>query len=380
MRESFSPLSRTVLLLMALLLTLVAARPTRSLAGEGDGGAGGPLPPPAQFRPDLKHWNYPATLHHARAYLAAATDSSGRIYAIGGADENFNPLNTVERFDGAGWTDVPGNNDLPTARWALAAVTAPDGKVWTIGGDEGNPNNGPAKFSEKVEIFDPVTGIWTGGPPLHHPRRNLAAVVDHDGKIWAIGGRGPEGGQNQATVDWVEVYDTKLGGSWTDSASQDLPLGRTRLGAGVDRSGRVYAIGGNRCPSPAGDPLLSCAVPDVTSISSGTGWGSAPVLAPKREQVAGISGIDGSIYAVGGVPRLCDSSFPCLPYGVSVLEGRLWRELAGPPLTPVMAIGSAQDSSGVIYEIGGTDGTLVNGVSGTMKVFTSVATFDPNGP
>lgn len=80
--------------------------------------------------------------------LAAATDSAGRIFVMGGN----NGINTVQRYS-------PGTNSwvtiapMPTGRYLLMAATGLDGFIYAIGGGNGSPIN-----LQTVEAYDPSLG------------------------------------------------------------------------------------------------------------------------------------------------------------------------------------------------------------------------------
>ena len=84
-------------------------------------------------------------------------------------------------------------------------------KIIIIGGFAGSP------VSNRVDIFDPVTNIWTEGTPL--PQKNVAmGSVDYDGRIYIIGG---SGGPNTAPNGKWNQYDTVYEGVVTSSAKYE---------------------------------------------------------------------------------------------------------------------------------------------------------------
>jgi N-acetylneuraminic acid mutarotase len=76
---------------------------------------------------------------------------------------------------------------MPTARVNLAAVLGSDGKIYAIGG-----NDQQGKPLRSVEAFDPATNTWISRAPLPAGGGRLTAVTAR-GKIYAIGGDGASG-------------------------------------------------------------------------------------------------------------------------------------------------------------------------------------------
>jgi N-acetylneuraminic acid mutarotase len=133
-----------------------------------------------------------------RAFLAGATGSDGRIYAIGGFDESGQIVGSVRAYDPADntWAEVA---PMPTPRMGLAAAVGANGTIYAIGG-----NNGTSTFLDAVETFEPSTGTWSTIAQMPTARRDLAAaatfVFGIEG-IFALGGHGVE-----FPLTTVEVY------------------------------------------------------------------------------------------------------------------------------------------------------------------------------
>src|SRR5438132_11238851 len=73
----------------------------------------------------------------ARSLAAAASPDGKTIYVIGGADSVFGPhgLNTVEGYNASTnrWSI---GNPMPTSRYGLAAATDFSGKIYAMGGTD----------------------------------------------------------------------------------------------------------------------------------------------------------------------------------------------------------------------------------------------------
>jgi hypothetical protein len=82
---------------------------------------------------------------------------------------------------------------VPDRTGAVAALLG-DGRVLVAGGSgpiEGGPGIGyETRVTAAAELFDPVTGAWSGLPSMPEPRTGGAVVVLADGSVLLIGGDG----------------------------------------------------------------------------------------------------------------------------------------------------------------------------------------------
>ena len=290
-------------------------------------------------------WSAVSSLNTPREGLAVANgtapspQSGSRIYAFGGNDDLNNLIAAVEAYDPAqnSWTVVPGTA-LPTPRQYLAA-TAANGMIHTVGGTDGS-----GQPVGTHEIYDPATGAWSTGTPLETARSGLAAVTGPDGLIYAIGGVADAGG-NPAYLGTVEVYDPATGtaGAWAPGPA--MPTARENLSACV-LGGLIYAIGGD---APGG--LGTVEVLDPVAQMWRT-LPPLPALPAVRTSLAASAGPDGLIYAIGGMndPVAAglatvygyDPSSPMTPWSVQ------------PPLqTPQARLAGGTGPDGRMYAIGG---------------------------
>jgi hypothetical protein len=74
-------------------------------------------------------------------------------------------------------------------QWVSATVLA-DGRVLATGGSlQDNVLNG---VNNKAEVWDPATGIWTGGPEGQRPRMyHSGALLLTDASVLVLGGGAP---------------------------------------------------------------------------------------------------------------------------------------------------------------------------------------------
>jgi N-acetylneuraminic acid mutarotase len=185
-----------------------------------------------EYDPATDSWStkapLPVGLHHAGAAVAG-----GKLYVIGGYMRSllniWHPVATVYMYDPM--TDAwSGRKAMPTPRGALAVVEH-GGKLYAIGGYDRATN------IAALEVYDPVTDIWTVKAPLPTPRDHLAAAVVNQ-RIYALGGR--LNGSYSQNLAVVEAYDPQQD-RWVRAA--DMPTPRSGITAGVIGD-TIYVTGG----------------------------------------------------------------------------------------------------------------------------------------
>lgn len=124
------------------------------------------------------------------------------------------------------WEILP---PTPTARTEVAVVNH-QGKIYLIGGFT------PKGISDQVEVYDPKAKSWSTVAPLPYPRHHTTAVSTN-GRIYVIGGFSSG---MWTPVKSVYAYDAAKN-EWTELAP--MPTGRGALAAGVI-DGKIYAVGG----------------------------------------------------------------------------------------------------------------------------------------
>ncbi len=169
--------------------------------GHTDKGFGYGSPSAERFDPanPADGWTMICDMQEARAELGSASDSLGRVYAIGGSGPpNGVHLTTVERMDpcsgSCDWTSVasmPGpasNNDR--------AVTGADGNIYVAGGWLPNPTGRTIRYL-------PDRDEWQDLPDLIEARSRPAMALGRDGFIYAIAG--DTGGGHLSSVERLDT-------------------------------------------------------------------------------------------------------------------------------------------------------------------------------
>ena len=113
-------------------------------------------------------WESVAPMGTARTGHAAAV-LDGKLYAVGGFNDDDGYLSSVERYDPAlnAWEAVA---PMATARYAHA-VAVLDGKLYAVGGDGGGTR------LSSVERYDPSVGAWEAVAPMAAARMKAFAVL-----------------------------------------------------------------------------------------------------------------------------------------------------------------------------------------------------------
>jgi N-acetylneuraminic acid mutarotase len=155
----------------------------------------------------------------------------GNIYVMGG-DTAGGTVGSVHVYNPQANT----YNDaapMPTPR-AFVRVTELSGRLYAIGGVDED-----VEFVAKVERFNPATGIWEKLAPMNTRRGGPGVVTTHR-RIFVVGGATGEFGPHHEPLTSSEVFD---GHAWHPLDAL-LPVGRSSLCAERAPGNRILAIGG----------------------------------------------------------------------------------------------------------------------------------------
>jgi len=182
------------------------------------------------YDPSANTWSLARALPESMHHLGLAT-ANGKLYVLGGyLGDGFTPTNRVFEYDPATdeWTE---KTPMPTARGAHVAVTVDD-KIYVIGGAA----SGVALGTN--QMYDPATDTWTIRRAMPSAREHLAATL-WDGRIYVIGGRTPSN-VGPTNVGTLEVYDP-VTDAW--ESLQGMPTARGGLAAAALHD-KIYVFGG----------------------------------------------------------------------------------------------------------------------------------------
>ncbi|MDH3257754.1 MAG: galactose oxidase, partial [Nitrospinota bacterium] len=171
-------------------------------------------------------------------------------------------------------------SETPTARTEVAVVNHQD-KIYLIGGF--TPNG----ISDQVEVYDPKTKSWSTVAPLPKPRHHTTAVSTN-GKIYVVGGFSSG---MWTPVNTVYAYDAAKN-EWMEQAP--LPTERGALAAGVI-DGKIYAVGG---ALKKFFRLRNTNANEVYDPQTNTWKQLSPIPTPRDHLTVSVS--HGLLYAIGG--------------------------------------------------------------------------------
>ncbi|HEY6887186.1 MAG TPA: kelch repeat-containing protein, partial [Solirubrobacter sp.] len=169
----------------------------------------------------------PAT---ARSGAAAVLLGDGQVLVVGGRDVYGAALATAERYDPV--TDSWGSGGtMSVARETPSATVLPDGRVLVAGGDS----------PPTLELFDPVSGRWTGAAAMPHSPGT--ATLLSDGKV--LFARDEADLYDPGTKQWTTPG---VMGHWhEDGTATLLPSGHVLLAGGsLDAPPDLYDPVGDR--------------------------------------------------------------------------------------------------------------------------------------
>ena len=203
-------------------------------------------------------------------YMHSTCVVDGKIYSIGGADPQWNPLTRVDEYDPATdtWTRKA---DIPIAP-GMAGTGVVNEKIYVMCGDVGA---GPPRI---MEVYDPATDTWTQQIEMPTARDKVTCSVV-DGIIYVIAGNIISG-----RTGLVEAYDPATD-TWTQKTSMH---GSKNFTSSCVADGEIYVTGGawTREVVEAYDPAT-----DIWTLKA-----DMPTPRYGHDTVV----VDGEIYAIGG--------------------------------------------------------------------------------
>jgi subtilisin family serine protease/N-acetylneuraminic acid mutarotase len=258
-----------------------------------------------------------------------AATLGGQVYSVGGFSPDLGPLDDLFIYDPGAGTWRRGR-DMDDLHQKPAAAAVGD-KLYVVGGfDDYVWSNRNAKRG--MEIYDPATDTWTGGPDAPYGSA-AAGIAVLDGKLYLVGGCG-DSHCNQVTD--VARFDPATN-AWQSLAEYPEPAAWLSC-AGDDLRKKVYCAGGvfsdGLTSAYAYDPAQNTWTP-IASLPIPL-WGSAYATA------------NGQLAISGGVTG-----------GQATNEGFVYDPFADAwdPLPPSNTVTYRGAGACGLYRIGGTAGS-----------------------
>ncbi|HSN74672.1 MAG TPA: kelch repeat-containing protein [Anaerolineae bacterium] len=163
-----------------------------------------------------------------------------------------------------------------------------DGRVLVVGGGIASSTT-----TERVDIFDPKTNVWTEAQPLKSDRASHTAALLNDGRVLVAGGISANDRGSRPAGGDAWLYDPQ-----TDTWTATGPMVTPRLDSASVRlpDGRVLVSGGFTYEDPVPKIWASTEIYDPASNT----WTAAANLAQARYTHALVLLPDGQVLAVGG--------------------------------------------------------------------------------
>lgn len=294
----------------------------------------------AVYNPATEFWIPYAEMPTHRTDAKAVALSDGSVYAIGGDEGVFGPVNVVEQY-------VPATDawikraSVPNVQGNMGVAATASNQILSIGG-----SNGTVTLST-VESYDPTTDSWSNLAPLPEPLMDMGAARGMDGRIYVAGGTHQYAPVSPLST--AEAYNPATN-SWTSLAPMLARRAGFSLVAASD--GLLYAIGGDASSGYAG--TVEAYNPTTNS------WTWRANLPSPYEAPSAVAGSDGKIYAIGG-----PVSGQCCESRVDVYDPatNTWTASTSLPTSAFEA--SAVADGNDIYVLGGID--YEGGISGAVE-------------
>lgn len=274
----------------------------------------------------------------ARAALAAARGSDGKIYVVGGMSDAGVALGTLEAFDPKTntWQVL---NSMPTPRHSLAVVAA-DGGIYAIGGSDG------LYARDEVEVYSVSSGTWSLVGRVRTPVYRHGVVIGQGaGAGWYLIGGTPQAGGA------LSQADISLNGSTWSSWS----------GMGIGRTGHAAFAFGTCNVALGGKDNNGFLLSSAQCMQSGTAtWSAWPGMLTARWLFGSVSDSAAALGA-GGVFAIGGETSTGITGAAEYFNGSAWTALPSMP-TPRSQLALACDASGRIYAIGGWNGSSLSSV------------------
>ncbi|XP_055350089.1 kelch-like protein 17 [Paramacrobiotus metropolitanus] len=168
----------------------------------------------------------------SRRAFGGAASLNGRVYAVGGYNEEDEPMAAVEFYDleKNTWQPVAGL-PLPLGHFAMVAT---NNRLYVFGGR--STWGGTFTTANAALCYDPAVDAWITLADMPTARRYCSACVGPGGLIYVIGGKSEDG----RYLRCVEAYEIR-NDRWLKKS--DMISARSAAGCGyVD--GRIFALGG----------------------------------------------------------------------------------------------------------------------------------------
>lgn len=238
------------------------------------------------YDPSTHTWTAARAMNRSRVGHTLTLLEDGRVLAAGGYNsdtrdfdssaEIYNPASDSWAFTGA----------MSNGRWLHTATRLTDGRVMVIGGEHYTDPLGP--HFRVTQIYSPVTGTWTAGPPLNAGRASHGVAMLPDGRLMVMGGISGWG------TPYLKTTELFNGTAW--QAGPPMAEGRLHFPVVEMSDGSVLVSGGTS---------LNTNPQTVTAgveryVPATNAWTSSGLMNAPRRFHAMIELADGRVLVAGG--------------------------------------------------------------------------------
>ncbi|HKF21440.1 MAG TPA: Ig-like domain repeat protein [Candidatus Angelobacter sp.] len=246
---------------------------------------------------------------------------------VAGGFGQLGPVNTAELFDPISMTFSSGSSDvMEVARYRPVAALLNNGRVLVAGGMDTT-----STVTASAELYDPVFNRFIPTGSMNTPRFGATATMLGNGKVLIVGGSndGTANGAPNGALNTAELYDpagNNGAGTFTliTGPNSTLSALRWQPEAALLQSGKVLIAGGGNsggvlASADLYDPVTNTFTPSTHSMSQAREGGSAVALP------------NGMVLLAGGTPSQAVDLYDA-ESDQFVTTGSLQQSDAGPPL------------------------------------------------
>ena len=246
---------------------------------------------------DIAFWIGVADGLLRRVTASGSLDVEADDSLIAGIRADAASVDLVADLSGHGRTVDIVTPELLFPRYDHEAIDLPDGRILVAGGFTGIANNNVIVpfFMGLVQVYDPVTGMWSALEPLEGPGLLYSVIGLGDGRVLFVGLEGGEG----PPAGMASVFDPR-DDSWTRLPPSPSPRGLPALALLGD--GRVMVAGGfdvTAAASPFSSPEAANVV-EILDPETGVWVDAAPLIRASPGQWLLLLG-SGEVLALGAL-------------------------------------------------------------------------------
>ena len=251
-------------------------------------------------------WTLTGSMTEAREYFPAVVLASGKVLVAGGLGAGNAVLSGAELFDPktGTWSSA---GSLAVARWGHTATLLKTGKVLVTGGCTSSTTCADTTVSE---LYDPVANTWSTTGSLNNARYYHTAVLLKTGSVLAVGGAG-------APADSCELYNPTTG-AWSNAANTNAA--RVRNGTTLLPDGKVLVTGG----ASGRFPQNSAEIYDPTANT----WMLTGTMTNPRYAHTSTLLPDGTVLIAGGEGQSISCGKACTSY-IPTAKAEIYNEATG---------------------------------------------------